>query len=63
MKHFPGVIWALRPPDRSPNGYVKTLEDGGFLIKIDGQPPIRLPRADARLLAKRIAEALEATRS
>ena len=67
-KHKPGTIWMLRPAGQYPNGCVETVRDGKLVIEYspDRTPYesvcFRMPRADARLLAKRIMECLEATK-
>ena len=65
----PGSVWTLRWPlvSRKPNGSVRTLDDdyigigvwGDFRV---GPGSIVLTRRDARLLAKRINQCLDATR-
>lgn len=59
----PGVIWCLRPDLEPP--YVRTADNDQIVIlgpSDVGTPSIiRISRKDARLLAKRINQCLDAT--
>lgn len=69
-QHWPGTVWGLRRfdsrmPEGCKNGVVRTLLDGYVLIEYgtgDDFKYLKLKRADAKLLAKRINECLETTR-
>ena len=54
----PGSVWALRLSTLST--YVRTTESDAILIR-SGVQYIELSRKDARLLAKRINQCLDAT--
>ena len=68
-RHVPGKTWALRRPGTYPQVYVDT--EGPENIKIlhfrtvaaDSVGPMTLTRRDARLLAKRLNQCLDETRS
>lgn len=69
-KHWPGAIWQLRrmhnDPERS-QGFVRTEDEKFIQIQYrwkvgHGWQTLSLPRADARLLARRIEQCLEATK-
>lgn len=68
-KHWPGVVWGLRL-DHS-DGYVKTTPENTLKVyvraldawQVDGDlVAAEMDRPTARLLAKRILQALEATK-
>ena len=73
-KHLASVLWSLRAPgDQTDRSYVKTLsadkvtlvldrravkqmtESGGFIV-------LDMPRAEARMLARRLTQMLEDTK-
>jgi hypothetical protein len=61
----PGTSWSLRQAPEC--GYVKTTDNDGILIALPHDPTsseligIEISRKDARLLAKRLNECLNAT--
>lgn len=64
---MPTVIWGLRRLGKHPNGYVRTADAQHIEIAHSYGPGydsrrITIPRADARLLAKRILQCLEETK-
>jgi hypothetical protein len=67
-KHLPSTVWATYPFDRYPYAYVATEgEDNvsiAFFPDLNGVGTgISLTRAHARLLAKRINQCLDETKS
>jgi hypothetical protein len=73
--HKPGVIWALRDPS-IPSGYVRTVDKDTLQVVLPlwGSDPVvfdddaqlvgaNISRKDARLLARRIMQCLDDTRS
>ena len=66
-KHTSCALWMLRRPGVYPNGWVRTWDKDRiafFLVNAEGEDGYGYvcPRKDARLLAKRILECLEATK-
>lgn len=62
----PGSLWMMRYPQTYPNGYVRTIDNERIVIAqfendTDIGQSMVLDRKDARLLAKRINECLDAT--
>jgi hypothetical protein len=59
-KHLPGVVWSLRLP---PNygAAVQTADELTLLITMQDGISFEISRKDARLLACRINECLDAT--
>lgn len=66
-RHKPGVVWSVRPKSRSP--YVATSDENTVVLSMpDREHPgwvlnFPLSRRDARLLAKRLNQCLDETRS
>lgn len=64
----PGTVWATRPISQYPSQYVRTTDDDRILIVNIERPDSNylatmvVSRKDARLLAKRINQCLDATR-
>lgn len=66
-KHKPTIVWGLRRLGKHPNGFVQTLDSKSLRIVYRHAPGhgfqiIDLPRADARLLIKRLQACLEETK-
>ncbi len=66
-QHKPDMIWELHPPNKYPNGEICTISTSDIMIasypcKGVSVEPIILSRRDARLLAKRINQCLDATK-
>ena len=68
--HWPGAIWSLRKPGPGrPQSYVQTKDEQSLWLTLpdpgDERMVYQFPisRKDARLLAKRINQCLDATRS
>lgn len=67
VKHNPWSIWMLRKPGQYPNGEVNTTKDGNIMIGYiyaegAGMNWQEISRLDARLLAKRLNQCLDATK-
>lgn len=66
-KHLPTSVWASRKPCTYPNAYVRTRDRESLYIAIIAEvntfdASFNISRRDARLLAKRINECLDATK-
>ena len=66
-KHNPGTFWPLHRVGKYPNGYIQTASDQEIAIcfvpdEESDAGCFNLSRRDARLLAKRILQCLEATK-
>lgn len=64
--HKPGVIWSLRKPSRSArtDGLVRTFDETNLVVEYMYRgytAYMKINRRDARLLAKRINQCLDAT--
>lgn len=65
--HQPGSVWPIRRLGVYPQVYVRTADDDNIAIefwrtKWHTREPLALSRKDARLLARRIVQCLEATK-
>ena len=55
----PTVVWSLRPSNI--NSYVRTGTDDTIEVILDSVIELRVSRVDARLIARRINQCLDAT--
>jgi len=67
-RHIPGMLWAWRRIGRYPNGCVMTACPTDLKLEFypeEGQDgfSFQIRRADAKLLARRITQCLEKTKS
>jgi hypothetical protein len=71
-EHLPSLVWSFYPPGRPCNSYVRTantvaldIELWGVIAEVDAAgmvTTLRLPRKQARMLARRIDQCLDATK-
>lgn len=62
-KHLPGVIWSFWKPGTPRNGWVRTYSRVSIEIVLpEGGLTVYMSRHNARLLARRISQCLDATK-
>lgn len=66
--HLPGTLWSLRGPGVGPQPHVRTADERTLVLTWPAGESgyayeLRINRRDARLLARRINQCLDATRS